>query len=110
MQPAHAAPKTPDSLFDRGVVEMNRGNYLIAVSLLERALKVQPGSAHVLYTLAAAQVRAGVTESGLGNLERAIAAREFYRSRARQDPDFTPVKWNARFQELVGLGYEYDLY
>lgn len=96
-------PQTPDSLYDRGIVEMNNARYGEAIDFFKRALKSDPAMPHVLYSLAAAQVRAGNPDDGLKTLERAVEGREIYRSHARNDPDFAELRSDARFQELVGV-------
>lgn len=96
-------PQTPDQLYDQGVVELNRANFGAAVELFKRALKSQPSQPHVLYSLAAAQVRAGDADEGLRTLELAVEAKELNRSHARNDPDFAALRGDLRFQELVGL-------
>jgi hypothetical protein len=106
-QPVASVPKTPDSLYDRGIVEINRGQFEAAIALFEKALKSHPAkTGHVLYALAAAQVRSGRLDEGLRNLERAMDSHDVCRSQARQDPDFSAVWGNDRFQEIVGDPYE----
>jgi hypothetical protein len=106
-QPAATVPRTPDSLYDRGIVEINRGQFDAAIALFEKALKAHPTkTGHLLYALAAAQVRAGRVDEGLRNLERAMESHDVCRSQARQDPDFSTVWGHDRFQEIVGDPYE----
>jgi tetratricopeptide (TPR) repeat protein len=97
------APQTPDALYDQGVLEMNRAHFDAAIEYFKRALKSQPHQPHVLYSLAAAQVRSGKADEGLETLERAVEAKEINRSHARNDPDFASLRSDERFQELVGL-------
>ena len=42
-------PRDADSLYDRGVIELNRGEYVAAQELFERALKREPEAAHIHY-------------------------------------------------------------
>src|SRR5437588_12207313 len=48
-----ALPRDADSLYDRGVIELNRGEYVAAQELFERALRREPEAAHIHYGLAA---------------------------------------------------------
>src|SRR5436190_13934462 len=41
-----ALPRDADSLYDRGVIELNRGEYVAAQELFERALRREPDAAH----------------------------------------------------------------
>lgn len=109
-QSAPRLPQTPDTLYDRGVLELNRGNAEAAVGLFEKALKAQPDEAHILYSLAAALVRAGRVDDGLRTLERAIGRKEILRSKARTDPDFSSVRSEGRYRELVGGFWEAESY
>ena len=43
-----------------------------AIDLFKRALKSQPRGSHILYSLAAAQVRSGQTDEGLKTLKEAV--------------------------------------
>ncbi|HEX8354467.1 MAG TPA: tetratricopeptide repeat protein, partial [Pyrinomonadaceae bacterium] len=44
MRTEAALPRDPDSLYDRGVIELNRGDFVAAQELFERALKRDPGA------------------------------------------------------------------
>ncbi len=96
--------QAPESLYDQGVIEMNNGHFEAAIDLFKRALKSDAAMPHVLYSLAAAQVRLGDMDAGLQTLVRAVEVREIHRSKARSDPDFLSLRGDTRFQELVGLG------
>jgi hypothetical protein len=102
LEPQGKAPQSPDALYDLGIVELNRAHYDRAIDLFKRALKSQPHQSHILYSLAAAQVRSGLTDEGLKTLERAVESRDIHRSHARNDPDFAALRDDARFQEIVG--------
>src|ERR1044072_4899452 len=52
-------PRDADSLYDRGVIELNRGEYVAAQEMFERALKREPEAAHIHYGLAATRARLG---------------------------------------------------
>jgi Tfp pilus assembly protein PilF len=55
-------PRDPDSLYDRGVIELNRGDFVSAQELFERALKRDPDAADTHYALAASRARLGSVE------------------------------------------------
>jgi tetratricopeptide (TPR) repeat protein len=92
-----------DDLYDRGVIELNRGAFVEAQEMFERALKGNPEGAHIHYGLAAAQARLGATEAALRSLERAFAIQPFLRSRAQHDPDLAPLRASPEFEELVNV-------
>jgi tetratricopeptide (TPR) repeat protein len=73
-----------------------------AREVLDRAHRENPDDAGVLYNLACAESMLGRTDDALAHLERSIARRDRFRVAARTDPDFDPVREDARFRELVG--------
>jgi TolA-binding protein len=105
---APAAPRGTDALYDRGVLEYNKGNTPGAISLFEKALRTEPRGDHIMYSLAAAHARLGSVPKTLDYLRRAIVIRPVHRSHARRDPDFVSLHANEDFQELVGLGLDQD--
>lgn len=100
-------PRSAEGLYDRGVLEYNRGNASDAIDLFEKALKAEPRADHIMYSLAAAYARTGNVPKTLDFLRRAIVIRPVHRSHARRDPDFTNLHVNDDFQELVGLGLDF---
>lgn len=104
---APSVPRNAEGLYDRGVLECNRGNARDAIELFEKALKSEPRADHIMYSLAAAHARVGNVPKTLDYLRRAIAIRPVHRSHARRDPDFTSLHINDDFQQLVGLGLEF---
>ncbi|HXG68933.1 MAG TPA: tetratricopeptide repeat protein [Blastocatellia bacterium] len=100
------APRSVDDLYDRGVIEFNRGNAQEAIALFDKALKAEPRADHVWYSLAAAYTRADDAANALFALRRAIALRPIHRSRARNDLDFTSLHANEEFRQLTGFGFE----
>ncbi|HEU4388819.1 MAG TPA: tetratricopeptide repeat protein [Blastocatellia bacterium] len=103
-----AAPRGTDALYDRGVLEYNKGNTPGAISLFEKALRTEPRGDHIMYSLAAAHARMGSVPKTLDYLRRAIGLRPVHRSHARRDPDFAGLHANEDFQELVGLGLDLE--
>jgi tetratricopeptide (TPR) repeat protein len=100
-----STPKNPDALYDQGVYELNRANVREAIQLFEKALKVQPGAAHILYSLAAAYARLETPRKALEILRKAIQLQTVHRSRARTDQDFASLHNDEDFQNLTGYGF-----
>lgn len=96
-----ALPRDPDSLYDRGVIELNRGDFVAAQELFERALKRDPDAADTHYALAAARARLGSVESALQALERAVELRPMLRVRAQSDADLAVLRNDPEFERIV---------
>jgi len=96
-----ALPRDPDSLYDRGVIELNRGDFVAAQELFERALKRDPDAADTHYALAAARARLGAVESALQSLERAVELKPVLRVRAQSDTDLAPLRNDPEFERII---------
>jgi tetratricopeptide (TPR) repeat protein len=96
-----ALPRDPDSLYDRGVIELNRGDFVAAQELFERALKRDPDAADTHYALSAARARLGAVEAALQALERAIELRPVLRVRAQGDADLVLLRNDPEFERIV---------
>jgi tetratricopeptide (TPR) repeat protein len=94
-------PRDADTLYDRGVIELNRGDYVAAQELFERALKREPASAHIHYGLAATRARLGSIDSALESLQRALELQPNLRIRAQHDHDLTALRNDPEFERLV---------
>jgi tetratricopeptide (TPR) repeat protein len=94
-------PRDADSLYDRGVIELNRGDYVAAQELFERALKREPAAAHVHYGLAAVRARLGSLDSALESLQKALEIQPNLRIRAQHDLDLTSLRNDPEFERLV---------
>ncbi len=94
-------PRDADSLYDRGVIELNRGDYVAAQELFERALKREPSAAHIHYGLAATRARLGSLDSALESLQRALEIQPNLRIRAQHDQDLTTLRNDPEFERLV---------
>ncbi len=94
-------PRDPDSLYDRGVIELNRGDFVAAQELFERALKRDPDAADTHYALAAARARLGAVESSLQALERALELKPVLRVRAQADADLALLRNDPEFERIV---------
>src|SRR5258706_7775294 len=94
-------PKDADSLYDRGVIELNRGEYVAAQELFERALRREPEAPHIHYGLAASRARLGAIDTALKSLRRALDLQPTLRIRAQRDPDLSPLRSDPEFDLLV---------
>ncbi|HYY42152.1 MAG TPA: tetratricopeptide repeat protein [Pyrinomonadaceae bacterium] len=96
-----ALPRDPDALYDRGVIELNRGDYVAAQELFERALKREPEAAHVHYGLAATRARLGSITPALEALERALNLQPNLRIRAQHDQDLAALRNEPDYERLI---------
>jgi tetratricopeptide (TPR) repeat protein len=96
-----ALPKDADSLYDRGVIELNRGEYVAAQELFERALRREPEAAHIHYGLAASRSRLGAIDTALKSLRRAFDIQPSLRIRAQRDQDLNSLRSDPEFEQLV---------
>ncbi len=96
-----ALPRDADSLYDRGVIELNRGEYVAAQELFERALRREPEAAHIHYGLAASRARLGAIDTALKSLRRALDLQPKLRIRAQRDLDLNPLRSDPEFDQLV---------
>jgi tetratricopeptide (TPR) repeat protein len=96
-----ALPRDPDSLYDRGVIELNRGDFVAAQEMFERALKRDPEAADTHYALAATRARLGAVETALQALDRAVTLKPVLRIRAQADSDFAILRNEPEFERIV---------
>lgn len=94
-------PRDADSLYDRGVIELNRGEYVAAQEMFERALKREPDAAHIHYGLAATRARLGSIDLALESLQRALDLQPNLRVRAQHDHDLNPLRNDPDFDRLI---------
>jgi tetratricopeptide (TPR) repeat protein len=94
-------PRDADSLYDRGVIELNRGEYVAAQEMFERALKREPEAAHIHYGLAATRARLGSIDLALESLQKALDLQPNLRVRAQHDHDLTPLRNDPDFDRLI---------
>jgi tetratricopeptide (TPR) repeat protein len=94
-------PRDADSLYDRGVIELNRGEYVAAQEMFERALKREPEAAHIHYGLAATRARLGSLDLALQSLQRAVDLQPNLRVRAQHDQDLTSLRNDPDFDKLI---------
>ena len=96
-----AMPRDADSLYDRGVIELNRGEYVAAQELFERALRREPDAAHIHYGLAASRARLGAIDTALKSLDRALDLQPSLRIRAQRDQDLNSLRSDPDFDHIV---------
>ncbi|HKP45655.1 MAG TPA: tetratricopeptide repeat protein [Pyrinomonadaceae bacterium] len=101
MRTENMLPRDADSLYDRGVIELNRGEYVAAQEMFERALKREPEAAHIHYGLAATRARLGAHDLALQSLQRALDLQPTLRVRAQHDHDLTSLRNDPDFDRLV---------
>ena len=94
-------PRDADSLYDRGVIELNRGEYVAAQEMFERALKREPVAAHIHYGLAATRSRLGSVDMALESLQKALDLQPSLRLRAQHDQDLALLRNDPEFERLV---------
>ncbi|HWS56050.1 MAG TPA: tetratricopeptide repeat protein [Pyrinomonadaceae bacterium] len=101
MRTEAALPRDPDSLYDRGVIELNRGDFVAAQEMFERALKRDPDAADTHYALAATRARLGSVETAMQALGRAVELKPVLRIRAQADSDFAILRNEPDFERVV---------
>jgi hypothetical protein len=107
--PAPVRNVSADELYDRGVYALNVGDFAQARSFFEKALRLNPNEPHFLYSLAATYAQTGSHEQALDYLRRSIQIQPRFRSQAFDDADFSDLRENRQFQELLGLTSPFDL-
>jgi tetratricopeptide (TPR) repeat protein len=105
----HFLPRNADEFYDQGVVALNIGNFAQARSFFEKALKLRPDDSHTLYSLAATHAQTGSTDQALTYLQQALQKQPRLRQQALQDSDFSILKDDRRFLELLGATSPFDL-
>jgi tetratricopeptide (TPR) repeat protein len=104
-----SAPHNADELYDHGVFALNIGDTTQARVFFEKALRLHPDEPHLLYSLAATHAQTGTHEEALNYLKRSIQIQPRFRAQAYNDSDFSELRDNRQFLELVGLTSPFDL-
>jgi len=104
-----AAPRNAEELYDHGVFALNIGDCIQARSFFEKALRLHPDAPHLLYSLAATHAQTGAHEEALNYLKRSIQIQPRFRAQAYNDVDFSGLRDNRQFLELIGLTSPFDL-
>jgi tetratricopeptide (TPR) repeat protein len=104
-----AAPRNAEELYDHGVFALNIGDFTQARTFFEKALRLHPDAPHLLYSLAATHAQTGSHEEALSYLMRSIQIQPRFRAQAYNDADFSGLRDNRQFLELIGLTSPFDL-
>lgn len=96
-----ALPRNAEELYDRGVIELNRGEYVAAQEMFERAIRRDPEAAHIHYGLAATRARLGSVDLALQALERALQLQPNLRLRAQHDLDLSLLRNDPDYERIV---------
>jgi len=96
-------PRDADELYDRGVFALNIGDFPQARTFFEKALRLRPDEPHLLYSLAATHAQTGSHDQALDFLKRSIQIQPRFRSQALNDTDFSMLRENKRFLEMLGF-------
>lgn len=94
-------PRNAEELYDRGVIELNRGDYVAAQELFERALKRDAEAAHIHYGLAATRARLGAVDLALQSLDRAVQIQPSLRLRAQHDLDLAVLRNLPEYERII---------
>jgi tetratricopeptide (TPR) repeat protein len=94
-------PRNAEELYDRGVIELNRGEYVAAQEMFERALRREPEAAHIHYGLAATRARLGSVDLALQSLERAVQLQPALRLRAQHDLDLVSLRTDPEYERII---------
>ncbi len=92
---------TAEECYNYGVAMINARDLVEALTHLEKALAIAPGSDHIHYALALAQALSGDFANAHENLRRAIELEPRNRQMARQDADFAPLAHQSPFRSLL---------
>ncbi len=101
LQSEAALPRDPDLLYERGVFELNRGDFVAAQEMFERALKRDPEAAHIHYGLAATRARLGAVDLALQSLDRAVQIQPNLRLRAQHDLDLAVLRNLPEYERII---------
>ena len=104
-----SAPHNADELYDRGVYALNIGDFSQAKTFFEKALRLKPEEPYLLYSLAATHAQTGAMDQALDYLKRVFQIQPRYRTQALHDADFSGLRENKQFLELLGLASPFDL-
>ena len=102
-------PRNAEELYDRGVFALNIGDFTMARTFFEKALRIKPDEPHLLYSLAATVLQTGSVDQALEYLKRSIQLQPRFRAQALNDSDFSELRENKQFLQLLGLASPFEL-
>jgi hypothetical protein len=98
----HAYRVTPAASQDGFWEAYQAKDYANALEAVKRGLETYPGNAHLLYNVACMEALLGNDDVALTALADSVSQWELYKDQAREDDDFTSLREDPRFLELVG--------
>lgn len=103
LQAPHDLPalKTVEEFIPAAVFKLNAGAVEEAGKLIEKALKIGPEDARLLYLQAVIFCRSGQTDASLEVLKKAAQNDKTYRILAQNEIDFAPLWEDKRFKTIV---------
>jgi Flp pilus assembly protein TadD len=101
---AHADPDNIHVYLTQGWCHKRIGRIDLAVRDMETALRSHPNDALLHYNLACYQSLAGNKRRALPHLSRALVLDASFRSLIDGESDFDPLRSDADFQALLGIG------
>ncbi len=93
--------KNAEEMYNHGVVLMNDGELGAALEVFESAAKKAPDDERLMYVRAVCLALQENEEGALEMLTAAIQANDVNRVYARNDPDFSALRSNEAFRELI---------
>ncbi len=102
-------PRNAEELYDRGVFALNIGDFTMARTFFEKALRIKPDEPHLLYSMAATMLQTGSVDQALEYLKRSIQLQPRFRAQALNDSDFSELRENKQFLQLLGLASPFEL-
>lgn len=93
--------KTFDDKFQYGVYKTNQGQHEEALSVMEKALKMDPGSGKALYLISNIFYSIENIDESMFYLKKAVEADDYYKMLAQNDAIYENLKEDERFKEIV---------
>lgn len=101
LAPGAQAQTDADALARQAIAALQAGEFSIAKTRLEAALKVDPANYVLLYNLAVAEAQLGETAQAEKRLVEAIGAGFVDFFQLERDPDLTPIRQGEIFQGVL---------